>query len=745
MTKPAAPDTAPRWPAPRWDASRQNDGHEDIGMSISLGDLRTMLWRQRKVLAIIVLAALLVGLVVTLLMTPRYRADVSVRIDNETVKILEGQDLDPVVAVSDTNRYLNTQKSIVESRALAEIITDALKLDANDGFIESMGAAPPRDDLAPKERQATRRAITIALLQQNVTMTVAPDNRVSKISFSSRDPALAARIANSYAENYIANNVKARYDTNTYARKVLNEQVQQTRMQLQQTERQAIEYARRNRLIDTVSASFGDSDENGGSNPGAARSVKTANLVQLNQAYIDARTRRLAAEARWRAAQGSAGYDVPDGAQSSAVQAILTRRAEVSARLAELRARYQDVHPEVQETSAQLAALERQLAAVGRTVKASLENDYRAALAQERSLAAAADELAGETLSEQDRRVQLNLIGRDAETQRRQLNDLLTRLNQVNAAADVTANNLSLVDPAQPPTTPVSPDLAKNMLIALGAGLALAMGMAFVREALDDTLRSPEDAERKLGLPLLGTTPFVADVTLQDLEERQGELSEAYYSIRATVDYASAGSTRKVFLITSSQPSEGKSTTAIAMARDFAQIGRRVLLINADLRNPSLHNALGLPRERGLMDVLSGQKKLSKCIHESDVPGLHLLPLGQIPPNPVQLLSSDLIPDFLRRVRDDYDVILLDSAPVMGLADAPMLARMVDYVLLIVEANRAHYGQAKSAVRRLQDAGANILGIVMTKFSFRHAGYPYDYHYSYYSYRNRKTKEAGEA
>ena len=500
MNHPAAPESGPRWDTPR-----HHFAGDEPGMPISLGDLRTMLWRQRKILGLIVGVALLLGLVITLLMTPRYRADVTVRIDNEAVKILEGQDLDPVVAVSDTNRYLNTQKSIVESRNLAEVIADALKLDASDAFIESMGGTLPRDDLAPAHRQAARRAITIGLLQQNVTMSVAPDNRVSTISFVSRDPALAAKIANSYAENYIAHNVKARYDTNAYARKVLNEQVQQTRMQLQQTERQAIDYARRNRLIDTVAASFGESDDKGGVAPSPARSVKTANLVQLNQAYIDARTRRLAAEARWRAAQGSAGYDLPDGTQNSAVQAILTRRAETSAKLAELRARYQDGHPEVQEASAELTALERQLGLVGLTVKAALENDYRAALSQEQALSAAAERLAGETLSEQDRRVQLNLIGRDAETQRRQLNDLLTRLNQVNAAADVTANNLSLLDPAEAPTIPVSPNMLRNMLIALGAGLALALGVAFIREALDDTLRSPEDAERKLGLPLLGT------------------------------------------------------------------------------------------------------------------------------------------------------------------------------------------------------------------------------------------------
>ncbi|MEY4720599.1 MAG: Tyrosine-protein kinase YwqD, partial [Pseudomonadota bacterium] len=695
------------------------------------------------VMAGIVVAALILGIVVSLLMTPRYRAQATVRIDNEAVKIVEGQDLDPAVAISDTGRYLNTQKQIVESRSLAAQVATSLRLDREDKVLELLAVERPDAELNTAQQSAARRQAIIEALQTNVDMEMRNDTRVAGIGFTSRDPVLSARIANAFATSYIAQNVRLRYETNAYARKVLSSQVEQARLQLQQTEREAIEYARRNRLIDTGDASTGASDDKGGGdNSGNARSITTASLVQLNENFITARSARIEAEARWMAARDSAGHELAEARTNPAIQGILASRAEVAARLAELRARYLDDQPQVREAAAQLAQLDAQLASAGRSLKNTIYNEYRAAVRAEGELAAAKEGLADETLSEQDRRVQLNLIARDAETQRTQLNDLLTRLNQVNAAADITTNNISMLDDAQVPESPVSPNIRKNLMIALALGLALAFLVAFAREALDDTLRSPEDAERKLGLPLLGTTPLVRDLTADALSERQGELNEAYYSIRSTIDYASSGLVNKVFLVTSSQPGEGKSTTALAVARDFARIGRRTLLVDADLRNPSLHRNLGLAKDTGFVDVLMQHRSFADTVVQDEIADLHVLPLGPIPPNPVQILSSDLIQNFIEDVRQHYDIVILDSAPVMGLADAPMLSRVADHVVLIVEANRAHFGQAKSAVRRLQDAGAALLGIVMTKFSFRDAGYSYDYHYSYYSYRSKQPAEA---
>lgn len=716
---------------------------ESPGFLISLGDLRAMLWRQRKILSLILIASLALTLLVTMLMTRYYQADVALKIDNEAVKIVEGQDVNPVVALSDTNRYLNTQKQLVESKSLAAQVVDTLNLAKDGNFAETMGLKEVDPSLPENRKLAERRKASIDALTDNVKMTVQLDSRIASISFVSRDAALAAKIANSYADNFIAQNVRQRYDTNLYARQVLSDQVQQTRIQLEDTERKAIDYARRNRLIDTGDASSGsDNGKSSGKDSGGARSVTTANLIQINSAYMTARAARIEAEQRWRAAEGANGTDSPEARTNPAMQGLLAERAKTMGALAELRQRYREEQPEVKELAAHVAALDSQIATIGRSIKNSLRAEYLAAQRQEEQLSAAKEGLADETLTEQDRRVQLNLIARDAQTQRSQLNDLLTRLNQIASAADVTTNNISIVDRAEMPNQPVSPNIKRNLLIGLAAGLVIAFLVAFAREALDDTLRSPEDAERKLHLPLLGTTPFVSGgMGGTDMEDRKGELNEAYYSIRASIDYASKGATDKVLLVTSSQPGEGKSTTAIALAHDFARIGRKVLLVDADLRNPSVHRSFDLPKEHGFVDVLMQHKALNEVVCDVAQKGLSVLPLGPIPPNPVQIISSNLIVDFVESVRPLYDIVILDSAPVMGLADAPLLSRMVDYTVLIVEANRAHFGQAKTAVRRLQDAGAQILGIVMTKFSYRHAGYSYDYHYSYYSYR---TKEGGE-
>jgi capsular exopolysaccharide synthesis family protein len=194
-----------------------------------------------------------------------------------------------------------------------------------------------------------------------------------------------------------------------------------------------------------------------------------------------------------------------------------------------------------------------------------------------------------------------------------------------------------------------------------------------------------------------------------------------------------------VLQVTSSQPSEGKSTTCAALARDYARIGKRVLLIDADLRRPSLHRVFDTGRSAGLVEVLLGLRSLGDCVVKVGANPFDLLPLGQVPSNPVEILSSNALADFLAAAKPFYDVIILDSAPIMGLADAPLIARQVQTVLLIVEANRAHNGQAKAAVRRLQDVGAKIAGVVLTKFDHRIAGYNYDYHYKYYHYEDSKA------
>lgn len=712
----------------------EDGGGETTGFSIGIADLKVATWRQRWLIGITVLIAALIGVIVTLLTTPVYQAASTVRIDQEGTRIFEGQEVDPTISVSDAGRYLTTQRRVIESRAMALRVVDALKLAQSDAFLVATGREPLADTVPVPQRTRTRREVVAGILQSGLRVTVPLDNRIASIAFESRDPVMAARVANGYADAFIEANVRRGFESTGYARKVLSEQIELARNRLQDSERQAIVYAQRTGLIDLRDAGAGGETQSSGTQGSGSTSLTAANLVKLNTDYAAVQSARIQAEQRWRTAQAASPLELPEVQGNTTVQALRTERAQAETQRRQLRERYRADYPEVQQLDARIDSLDGQITQIAIQTRNSLRLNYQTALQQEQALATARDGSIGTTLEEQRRRVELNLINRNVETERAQLSNLMQRFNQVSAASDISANNISLLDRATVPGSPIKPKPLTNLALALAAGLALAVMLAFGREALDDTVRSPEDVERKLRLPLLGTTPALSsnEDTIHALTDSKSSLAEAYYSIRATLDYATSNGTPRTLQVTSSSPSEGKSTTSIAIARDYARLGKRALLVDADLRKPSLHRWLGLDKREGFVDVLLGYRTIDQVVQHID--GLDVLTLGKIPPNPVQLLSSNAVTDFIDRHEPLYDVIVFDSAPVMGLADAPLIARMVEGTLVVVEANRVHRGQAKTAIRRLEETGANLIGIVLTKFDYREAGYGYDYYYSYYSY-----------
>jgi succinoglycan biosynthesis transport protein ExoP len=741
IASPAGTDAAAPQPSrlDKYMPDNQETG-ETTGFNIGIADLKVAAWRQRWLIGITILVAALIGVVLTLLTTPVYQATSTVRIDQEGTRIFDGQEVDPTVSVSDANRYLTTQRRVIESRAMALRVVDKLKLAQTDEFLVAMGNEPPATAVPAADRARTRREVAAGVLQSGLKVTVPIDNRIASIAFESRDPVIAARVANGYADAFIEANVRRGYESTDYARKVLSEQIELARNRLQDSERQAITYAQRTGLIDLNDAG-GGGQSGGAQGGGGSTSLVASNLIKLNGDYVAAQSARIQAEQRWRAAQAVSPLELPEVQANSTVQSLRTERAQAEAERRQLRERYRADYPDVQQLNARILALDGQINQIASQTRNSLRLNYQIALQQERALATARDGSIGSTIDEQRRRVELNLINRNVDTERTQMGNLMSRFNQVSAASDISANNISMLDRATVPGSPVKPKPLVNLALALAAGLALAVVLAFGREALDDTVRSPEDVERKLRLPLLGTTPALTgdDDTIESLADSKSALAEAYYSIRATLDYATSNGTPRTLQITSSSPSEGKSTTSIAIARDYARIGRRALLVDADLRKPSLHRWLNLEKREGFVDVLLGHRTIDQVVQQID--GLHVLTLGKIPPNPVQLLSSNALSDFIQRHENLYDVIIFDSAPVMGLADAPLISRMVEGTLVVVEANRVHRGQAKTAIRRLEETGANLMGAVLTKFDYREAGYGYDYYYSYYSYGKDGNKK----
>ncbi len=686
---------------------------------LGISDIRGMLWRQRFVIVGALILSLVAGLIITMLQTPMYAATSTVRGNFYGNEIVAGQDIaDPILPTNEISRYLGTLAEVLASLRMGEIVVEKLE--------PQIVTRIAGEDIADLDR-AKKAAANI--IRGGVEVETPTSSRILQISYESDDALVAASVVNAFADALVQDSVRSGVDANQFAIEYLSDQIANTRAMLREAEFAANEYARANRLI----AERQEPSQSEGS--ATAPTITGSNLVSVNQEYINARARRIAAEQRWLAVSDMPAERISSVTENEAVQALRLQLTNLEVEESALQQRYQDDYPQLQETRAEIATVSQRMSRIAEDLKNGIRDEFRISQQQENALAAERERLSGETLDEQDRRVQFNILARDAQAYRDQLQALLARYNQAVSAENIEEGDLSVLDYAPVPESPASPNLITNMIVAFILGIALAGGLSLLREIFDDRMRTVDDVERRLSLRVLGQTPYVDDAVEDAVDDPFDPISEAYSSIRASLDYALGTEGPHVVQMTSSQPGEGKTTTAAALARRFAMVGRRVLLVDADLRRPAINRQFGVKRrELGLIEMLHSRTSLDKALIPTDLENLHLLLPSEIPANPVEILSSGLFADLLSRVSPHYDLIILDSSPVVGIADAPLLSRFVDGVVFVVEANRAHFGQARTAIRRLRDVDAHILGAVFTKFRALEAGQSYNYSYEYYSY-----------
>ena len=395
-------------------------------------------------------------------------------------------------------------------------------------------------------------------------------------------------------------------------------------------------------------------------------------------------------------------------------------------------------YPEMQQLKGQIDELDRQIAQETSGVRASVRAEYSAAATQERMLMGQIASLRTQALDVDGRSIQYNILKREVDTNRQLYDGLLQRYKEVGVAGDVRANNISIIDRAEVPRWRFKPNLTLNLAIGLLLGGMLGVLVAFLLEFLDDTLKTPDDIEQKLRLAVLGIIPKLGPK--QNLQEvaidPRSAFSEAYRSVRTALQFSTDHGVPRTLLVTSAGPGEGKSTTALALARNFAQLGKRVLLIEADLRNPSLHRTLGLQGQGvGLSNLLAGAATLADSTLDAGDDGhLKVILAGPLPPNPAELLSGSKLVSALTIACERYDQIIIDGPPVLGLADAPILSNVVDGTLLVVNSSKTKIGAAQAALKRLLAARARVVGALLSKYDARTAGYGYGSGYQYDSY-----------
>jgi capsular exopolysaccharide synthesis family protein len=404
------------------------------------------------------------------------------------------------------------------------------------------------------------------------------------------------------------------------------------------------------------------------------------------------------------------------------------------------------------QLKAQIDELNQKIELEVSNVKNSLHANYMAALSREQQLSAQVNTLKASELNLKDRSIKYNFLQREADTNRTLYDGLLQRYKEVGVTGGVTANNVSVVDRAEAPLKPSRPRPLVNLAIALVAGLGLGAVAAFGAEALDQAIRSPADVEQKLGVPLLGAVPLLTKgVTPEEaMKDPRSSFWEAYFSTRTALQFSSASGVPPTMVVVSARPGEGKTTTSIALAYSLARLGAKVLLVDGDLRKPSVHSRLGLDQGPGLSNYLTGSAGIPELVQPTDNPSLSVITSGPLPPTPAELLAGGRLRAFIADAQKQFDLVVIDGPPVMGFADAPVVAAAVAGTLLVVESGRTGRGQVRSAIRRLRMGHAKIIGVVLAKYDVRNAsyGYGYGYGYSYYAYEygeseKRKLKRTG--
>ncbi len=699
---------------------------------ISLATLRGIFFRQRWLIAGVMVAAIIGGIIWTLLSTPMYEATAKVRLEPYGRNIVEGQDVEEGVIASQIYDYMSTQIEVIKSRSLAKIVAKEANLGARYDLLGKDIDEKRPPNMSDAKWLEEKENIAAGILAASVSPELPERKWIIPIKFSSSNRVLAAELANAYADAFVSMESRQSVTDKSYAVTYLREQIDLTRQRLKEAEEAANLYARNAGIV--VDQTVGGEGE-------ATVTLNTANLSGINQRVAAAKAVRIAAEQRWRSVQNLPATQLPEVQSSPVLQALSAERTAKRVQLADLRERYNDDFPQIRNLLSQLAVLDGQIERTSADIRSQIRNEFVIARNQEQALEAELASVTGNTLAEQDLRVQYGVLEREAQALRDQLKALLDRYNQVDSASNVQNSSVTKLDSAIVPDKPFAPNPLRNMTLAIVFGLVAAAGLAVLRETLDDRVRSVDEVEERLGLPLLGFTPFVQGPDFDySGNNRFSVLMEAYASIRASIDFSLPRS-KNVLMLTSSSPAEGKSTTTVILAELFASMGRKTLMIDVDLRRPSVAQLLGIERPKvGVVEVLLGHVPLEAAVIKGVNENLSILPVGEVPPNPTEIIGSPEFRALIQKCSEEYSLVILDTSPVMGLADAPILSSMVDGTIFILEANRISLGQARNAVRRLKGAGGNVLGAILTKYRALEAGESYGYQYGYYQYGGEANK-----
>jgi capsular exopolysaccharide synthesis family protein len=561
-------------------------------------------------------------------------------------------------------------------------------------------------------------SIAVGTLLRELQIVPVRATRLVNIRFRTRDAALAAEVANAHAEQYIEQNLELRAQTSRAAGDWLTARLEEERRRVEETESVLQRFREEH---DAVSLEDG-------------QNIVVQKLADLNAAVTKAKTKRLEAEAQYRqvaALQADTLYSFPAVLGNELIQRLKVDLASLQREYAQLSETLGDRHPRIVEKGRAIQITEARIQHEIGTVVQSLRRAFESAVAEENSLTEALEAQKREALAQNRQGIEYGVLKREAESTREVYMSLLQRAKETGVSRELRASNIRIVDPAEPPRAPSSPNNRRNLLLGLLAGLVLAVGAVFGLEVLDERIKAPEDMNTYLGIALLGLVPKVRRTSASVYVNGDVQPAvEAFRALRSLLFYPADGSPPvRSLLVTSTNRGEGKTVVATNLAIALARNQWRVLLIDADMRDPGVHELFSEPLEPGLSTVLRGEASLDAARRPTKTPGLELLPGGRHPSNPTELLGSPAFEQLLAAAYGVFDYVIIDSPPVMAVADAVVAAHVAGSTLFVVGADMTTRGAARLAVHQLHSVGARILGGVLNNVDLRRHPYYYAPYY----------------
>jgi polysaccharide biosynthesis transport protein len=749
---------------------------------------RTLRKRQWLIISIVVTVTSLVA-VEMLRARPIYQASTIIEVGKENSTLVRSGDL---IINDDSDPYyqvnIKTKMLLLNSRELHEDVVADLKLDQNPKFMDTekstlsklvgtvFGKKDGDDEIAessdiddqPEEgekvrspEETARLAPFVTALEENLVVEPLRDTRALKVTFTHPSPSIVAAVVNGISRNFMKLNFQSKTEKFANTANWLDSATRELRAKVEQSEQALANYTRENNL-------FSLSDKNRDST-----TLTTDKLARLHDQALRAETERMLKQTLYEELKDGRIAELPEAFADPKLMELRKQLNDLQLTAAQLSVKYSPKNPKTLEVQQQMALVQAQIDTSRKSLETKLKIEYERALQDERSFKAALVATKGEAVRENQTSIQYNILKQDVDTARSLYTDFLQKTNQAKAQVAEQHNNLRVIERASIPKKPVGPKRALMIMLGLAVSLMASVGLVFLLESLDNTIKNTEDVSRYVQLPALGVIPMFAATAAQKtiankrrkaigagnkdksirlyygpeetptgplaILDTRSTAAEAYRALRTSVLLSAAGNPPKTILFTSSQPSEGKTTTVINTAISLAQLGASVVIIDCDLRKPTTHKVLGVNHSRGISTYLSRDVAVDELIQMLPKANISLLPCGPIPPNPAELISSERMKLLLANLAERYDHILIDSPPVISVTDAVILSKMVDGVIMVVHGGRSSREAVRRARQELESVGAKIFGVVLNNVDLRHDSYE-GYYYSQYAYGQQPSK-----